>query len=151
MEPKTTTVAKALEATLGDIRTVRGYYTDLGLSVYRGFYAHALDSKKTSFPLVAIQPDSEGVPSDRQNKSRIESNLQVVVITDDTSYPADILRACLSDIRRALALKLPEEIQSLGMGSSPEIGIAEFAIAADSTFTLAVLPVGFSFVEKYEA
>lgn len=150
-EPKSTGVAKALESTLADIRTARGYFTDLGLSVHRGFYAHALESRNASFPLVAIQPTTEGVPSDRKSASRIESFLQVVIITNDTEYPADILRACLADVRRALALKLPEEIQTLGMGTPPEIGTAEFAIAADSNFTLAVLPVGFTFVEKYEA
>ncbi len=150
-EPKSTSVAKALEHTLAQILTSRGYFTDLGKSVYRGFYAHALDADSVNFPIVAIQPEAEGVPSDRKSTNRIESTLKIIVATDDTSYPADILRECLADIRRALSLNVSDEIQKIGIGSPPEIGTAEFAIAADSIQTLAVLPVSFSYVEKYEA
>lgn len=148
-EPVSTSVAKALERVVEDIHTTRDYYTDLGQNVYRGFYAHAVDG--ATFPVVAIQPESEVVESARTDKNKVSSTIRIVVVTNDTNYPADILRACVADIRRAFALNAEGELKSLGVNFDPEIGTAEFAIAADSPLTLAAMSVGFSFVENYEA
>ena len=152
-EPISTSVAKAIERTLSAIKTEQGYFTDAGLSVHRGWYAHVIDARGATFPLIAIQPDTEGVDksSGSGREFKISDNFRIVIVTDDTSHPADVLQACLHDVRRALALDWEEETKLITGVRAPVIGLAEFAIAADSPHTLAALPVGINFTEKHEA
>lgn len=151
IEPKSTSIAKAVEVVLKDIYSVRGYNTDLGANVYRGFYSHAIDSDKVNYPLVAIQPDTETVEDSRQGKDKITASFRLVAVTNDTDNPADILRACAADMRRAIGNKLVDELRETGVRISVELGSVEFAIAADSPTTLAAMSVGFSYIENYEA
>lgn len=152
-ESISTSIAKAFERTFSTIQIANGYLTNSGLHVYRGFYAHALQAKNVQFPLVAIQPDTEGVDSvsGTGREFKITETVRIVVVTDDVVIPADILRDCLHDIRRALALNWDAEKGQLPGVRAPQCGLAEFAIAADSPHTLAAFPVGITFTEKHEA
>jgi hypothetical protein len=152
-ESLSTSIAKAVERTLTSIQLDQGYVTDAGANVYRGWYAHAMHGRGMNFPIIAIQPDTEGVQkvSGTGCEFKIATNLRIVVVADDTSQPSDVLRDCLADIRRALALQWELETSSLPGVRAPDIGLAEFAIAADSPYTLAALPVGINFTEKHEA
>ena len=152
-ESVSTSVAKAIERSLASIRKSAGYLTDCGQSVHRGWYAHAIDAQDVMFPLVAIQPDTEAVASVGGTgfSLKITDNYRIVVITDDAEHPADVLKDCLADIRRAFALNWDAEKKLILGVRAPEFGVAEFAIAADSPHTLAAVPVGISFNEKHEA
>jgi hypothetical protein len=150
-EPISTSIVKAFETVLAGILKADGYNTDLGLSVHRGFFAHAINARGAVYPLVAVQPETEIIKEAREGKNKIESSIRFVVATDDMEYPADICRACVADIRRAFALKIANELKSLGVNLTPELGTAEFALSADSPLTLVALPVSFLFVENYEA
>lgn len=149
-EPKSTSIVKAIERALSRIETHNGYFTDLGENVIRGFYAHALKDTDQKFPLIAIQTDTESVEATRAGKTKVDATLRLVVVTNTTYFPTDILRACVADIRRAFALEVEVELKALEVSATPEPGTVEFAIVADSPLTLAAMSVGFNFVETYE-
>lgn len=121
--------------------------------MHRGWYAHAIQAACTTFPLIAIQPDSQGVDkaSGTGKEFKITDSYRIVIVTSDVEFPSDILKDCLSDVRRAIALNWEVETQSIKGVRTPDIGVAEFALAADSPHTLAAMPVGISFTEKHEA
>lgn len=149
-ESVSTKIAKALQIALADIRLARGYNSDLGLQVHRGFYAHAVQRRGAVFPLVAIQPEAENVDAQTTKRAKISTTSRVVVVTDDAEIPADVLRDCVADVRRALALKMSDALRELEINFDFELGGTEFAIAADSPITLAALTVGCTFIENYE-
>jgi hypothetical protein len=152
MIPIATQVAQALEDSLKVITIENGYFTDLGKSVYRGFYAHAIQGRNTSYPLIAVQPDTETVAASRDAAaSKIDASIRLSVITDDADIPADVLRSCAADVRRALAMHLAEKLRALGVHTPGELGTVEFATAGDSHLSLAAISVAFTFIEKYEA
>ena len=148
-EPKATTIVKAIETTLLVILKSSGFFTDLGLSVHRGFYAHAINDSNAKFPLIAIQPETEGPPDRKGGKSKLPTQLRLVIAVDHSEQASDVLRACLADIRRAVDLN-EDSIDALIVNGSLEFGIAEFVPAQETNFSLAALPVSFSFVEHYE-
>lgn len=149
-DPLSTQAAKLLEAALRDIRVSNGFFTDLGQSVYRGFFAHALDTRRiTQFPIVAIQPDTETLDGTRESGSKVTASNRLIIATDANTEPADVLRACAADIRRVLATRLSEDLNAIGIHKPPELTDVEFALQGDSQLTVAALQVAFSFFEKY--
>ncbi|NKI17435.1 hypothetical protein HCU74_08395 [Spongiibacter sp. KMU-166] len=152
-ESQSTLIAKAIERCLLHIAKDSGYLTDAGSSVHRGWFAHAIQSRSATFPLIAIQPDTQSVEkaSGTGREFRIADSFRLVVATDDVAHPADLLKDCMRDVRRALALNWEAEITSIPGVRAPDIGTAEFALSADSPHTLAAMPVGITFTEKHEA
>lgn len=152
-ESQATSIAKAIERCLSFITTDNGYLTDAGENVYRGWYAHALNRRDLSFPILAIQPDTESTDSasGTGREFKLTESIRIVAITDDVEYPSDILRDCLRDVRRAFALNWDNEKSDITGVRSPTFSTAEFGIDTENHNTLAALPVGIPFTEKHEA
>ena len=146
-DPKSVLVAKAIQAALEDITTANGYFTNLGKSVHRGFYAHAIKGAEGRFPLAAIHPGTEVENARNGNSAKVQTTLNIYLVDSEDS--TDSLQACLSDVRRALALH-SKSIEALTVNNSLAYQAAEYNPQPDSNYQLAALPVSLSFVEKYE-
>lgn len=153
--PITTQIAEALQARLEQISTANGYHTDLGDSIWRGFWSLALDARQ-EVPLIAIQPDVETVESTREAKTKLGITRRLVVVVDvlnatgtQPTHAEDLLEAGLADIRRALLHTPGDDLQRLGVKDAITLGTAEYALAADSRYALAGLPVSISCIEQY--
>lgn len=155
--PITTQLAQALQARLQSISVANGYHTDLGASVWRGFWSRAIEARQ-SVPLIAIQPDEESVEGVRDEKSKIGITRRLIVVVDalpgasaDPYAAEDQLEAGLTDIRRALLHHPGDDLQRLGVKDAITLGTAEYALAADSRYALAGVPVSVSCIEHYAA
>lgn len=146
-DPKSVLVAKAIHAALEKITKANGYFTDLGKSIHRGFYAHQISGSQAKFPLASIQPGTESFksPGTRGGKIGMTLNIYLVEKGDDT----DSLQSCVADVRRALSLA-EEDINVHSLNQSLVYQTAEYNPQPDSNFQLAALPVSISFMEKYE-
>lgn len=148
-EPLSTQVAKLLEENLRAILIANGFHTDLGASVYRGFIAHAVEARDALFPMIAIQPDTESLDGTRESGSKVTAVNRLIIATDDVQQPADVLRACVADVRKLLATGLTTDLNTIGIHKPPELTDVEYALQGDSLFTVAALQVAFTFYEKY--
>jgi hypothetical protein len=151
MTPISSQVAQALEDSLQVIAKDNGYFTNLGNAVFRGFYAHAISGRSAVYPLIAVQPENETVTGSTDSRSKIESVVRLICVTDDQVVPADILRACAADVRKALATNLAEKLGAIKVNTPGTLGTVEFATASDSHLSMAAISVAFTFIEQYEA
>ncbi|MBB3192048.1 hypothetical protein [Halomonas cerina] len=155
-DPISTQIAQALQGRLEQISTANGYHTDLGQSIWRGFWSLALDARQ-EVPLIAIQPDVETVESTREARTKLGITRRLVVVTDVINaagtqpyHAEDRLEAALADIRRALLHAPGNDLNRLGVKDAITLGTAEYALAADSRYALAGLPVSISCIEHYQ-
>jgi len=154
-EPITTQIAKALELRLQGITHAAGYHTNLGDSVYRGFWSLAIEARQ-AVPMIAIQPDIEATEGTRERKTKLGITRRLIIVVDTLPTATtlisaeDQLEAGLSDLRRALLDAPGSDLQRLGVRESITLGTAEYALAGDSRYALAGLPVSISCIEHYQ-
>lgn len=152
--PVTTQLAMALQARLQAITRANGFHTDLGNSVWRGFWSRAIEAQER-VPLLAIQPDTEDVSDTRSDKARLSITRRLIVVADglpsgtDPYAAEDTLEAALADVRHALLGTPGDDLQRIGVKDAITLGTAEYALAADSRYALAGLPVTLTCIEHY--
>lgn len=154
-DPVTTQIARALQARLEQIRIADGYHTDLGQSVWRGFWSLAIDARQ-AVPLIAIQPDTEAIDATREARTKLSITRRLVVVVDalnasgnSPTHAEDLLEGALTDIRRALLHTPGDDLKRLGVNDAIALGAAEYALAADSRYALAGLPVSITCIEQF--
>lgn len=151
-KPISTLFVDGVQATLAGITKDKGYRTDIGASVHRGFYAHVLNSRSTTFPAVVIHPGPETMGTIHSSGKKafvtISFPLVVAVELSPDAECYDLLRACTADVRRALILAR-DDLSQLGQHDSFEIGPAEPILSDESKFALVAMAVGISIVETY--
>jgi len=154
-DPITTQIAQALQSRLEQIRITHGYHTDLGDSVWRGFWSLAIDARQ-AVPLLAIQPDTEAVDATREARNKLTITRRLVVVVDALNasgnrptHAEDLLESALADIRRALLHTPGDDLKRLGVNDSITLGLTEYALAADSRYALAGLPVSLTCIEQF--
>lgn len=153
--PITTQVGEALKDSLEDIVVVGGFNTDVGKSVWRGFWSRAMEGRGVDLPMVAIQPDLESpVDAKHASKLKLAVTKRIIVVVDglpqpgNPHYAEDTLEAALSDIRKVLLGNPSDAIKSL-TSQAIEVGDAEYAMAGDSRYVMAGFTVTLTCIEKY--
>lgn len=150
-KPVATQFAEAIQAALEVVATSGGYYTDLGLSVRRGFWAHVIKAREAPLPAVVIHPgvaQPEALGSSRQ-QSKLRLSVPLVVIveigTGETAY--DQLEACTADVRRALYKS--SALRELCAGGDLEVGPATPDMSPDSRYVLSAIQATITTIESY--
>lgn len=153
--PITTQVMQALEARLSSITRVNGYHTDLGLSIWRGFWTLALNARR-HVPLMALQSDTERTTETRTNVAKLSADARLVLVVDalprteeDATAGETAIEAGLADLRRCLLMDQRDDLTRLLKQNGMTLGTAEYALAEDSRYAVASMPVTMECVEHY--
>jgi len=152
MKAQSTQFAEQIKSVLQGVTVANGYLTDIGLSVHRGFWAHVLDARSTTYPAAVIHPGSETPESLHGSGGKALVRIEVPIVVaveltvDEASY--DVLQACMADVRKAL-IGARDSMARLGQANSVEVGPAVPDLSPDSRFALAAMTVAMSIVETY--
>lgn len=146
-EPVSVLAVKAVQLALSDIRTAKGYFTNLGESINRGFYSYFLKAENQIFPFAAIHPATEEVSGSGPKSRKVKFSF--VIYLADKGDDTDNLQACFADVRRATALH-EGAINKFTLNNSLVFQTAEYKPQPDSNIQLAGIPVSITFMEKYE-
>ncbi|MEM6483804.1 MAG: hypothetical protein AAF662_02300 [Pseudomonadota bacterium] len=143
-----------MEQTLKQILPTNGYFTSLGESVHRGFYAHVFDTNRTKFPAIAIHPpveDISGTQGGKKVTAAIESQTTLIVaaLIEKENNAYDQVKACVRDIRRALFLAR-EEFKQIASRDELQIGVAEPDLSRDSRVVMYAMTASVKYSETYE-
>jgi len=153
--PITTQAMHALQARLASITRANGYHTDLGLSVWRGFWILALGARQ-HVPILALQSDTERPTDTRQDRAKLSTDARLVLVVDalprsedDATAGETALEAGLADLRRCLLMDQSDDLTRVLKHNGVTLGAAEYALAEDSRYALASMPVTMECVEHY--
>lgn len=153
--PITTQAMHALQARLASITRANGYHTDLGLSIWRGFWILAMNARQL-VPILALQSDTERPSSTRQDRAILSVDARLVLVVDalprtegDATAGETALEAGLADLRRCLLMDQSDDLTRVLKHNGITLGAAEYALAEDSRYALASMPVTMDCVEHY--
>ena len=153
--PITTQAMRALQARLASITRANGYHTDLGLSIWRGFWILARGARR-HVPLLALQSDTERPTDTRANVAKLSADARLVLVVDalprsedDATAGETALEAGLADLRRCLLMDQSDDLSRVLKHDGLTLGMAEYALAEDSRYALASMPVTMECIEHY--
>ncbi len=153
--PITTQAMHALQARLASITRANGYHTDLGLSIWRGFWILAMNARQL-VPILALQSDTERPSSTRQDRAILSVDARLVLVVDalprtegDATAGETAIEAGLADLRRCLLMDQGDDLTRVLKHNGMTLGAAEYALAEDSRYALASMPVTMECVESY--
>jgi len=153
-DSQATLLSRALKEILQEVRVDNGYFTDLGLSVHRGFYGHVLDDDTTKYPAVTIHVPVENPRAVQGRGERTSASLDLdfpLVLAsqigdDDAAY--DEISNCSADVRRAIFLnreRLTQITNDEAVSIGPTVPDAPFGNAT----AIADVAITVQITEKY--
>ena len=152
MSSPTVEVMRELTEILREILIADGYFTDLGKSVHRGFYAHVLKDRGTQYPAVVVHPPIEDPIRVRGGGkgAQIEITVPVVVAAEVGSdeFAYEQLSDCAADTRKAI-FSNRQRLTEITNDEALTVGLAEPEMSVDSRFVLTAFTVSVTFSESY--
>lgn len=146
MTIKSLAIERELERRLTAILRVSGFQTDAGLRVYRGWAAHYMDASALDYPLIVIQPGTDGPSTGHGAQRKSERVIHLLAIARDTVDPAGSVAELLHDMRRALYQN--DRSNNLG-GLALSITEAAAETEHDGAFAIVSMPITVAYTEQY--